>query len=153
MATIALNRKIRHDFEVLKKLEAGIVLAGSEVKAAKAGQINIGGGYIHLRDGEAFLVDAHIAPWKFSALSSYDPYRIRKLLLKKKELDYLIGKSRVKGLTIKPISVYTTHRGLIKLEIGILRGKKKFDKRETIKQKDLDRESRQQLKLKTRTGR
>lgn len=147
MATIAQNRKIKHDFEVLEKIEAGIVLNGSEVKATKAGQVNISGAYTHLRHNEAYVIGMHIAPWKFSSLAQYDPYQTRKLLLKKKELSYLIGKSQVAGLTIKPISVYTTERGLIKLEIGILRGKKKFDKRETIKQRDLGREARQNMKI------
>ena len=150
MATIAQNRKIKHDFEVLEKIEAGIVLIGSEVKAIKAGQVNINGAFVHLRHNEAFVVGMHIAPWKFSSLMQYDPYQTRKLLLKKKELDYLIGKSKVSGLTIKPISVYTINRGLIKLEIGVLRGKKKFDKRETIRKREVDRALRQTLKSKVR---
>lgn len=147
MAIITYNRKIAHDFEILEKIEAGIALIGSEVKSIKAGQINIEGGYVNLRSAEAYLVGAHVAPWKFKSDAAYDPYRSRKLLLNKKELNYLIGKAAIKGLTIKPISVYTTKRGLIKLEIAVLRGKKQFDKRETIRKRELERETSRKIKI------
>lgn len=152
MPIITKNKKIFHDYEILEKYEAGIELLGHEVKAVKAGQIKIDGAYILFKNNEGYLVGAHIAPWRFRAPDlSYDPYRRRRLLLKRKEIDYLNGKSTVQGLTIKPISVYTTKQGLIKLEIGIARGKKQFDKRETIKQRDLDRESRQALKSRSKS--
>lgn len=153
MPTITKNKKIFHDYEILEKYEAGIELLGHEVKSAKAGQAKLDGAYILFRHNEAYIVGAHIPRWRFSAPdATYDPTRKRRLLLKRKELDYLSGKSTVPGLTIKPISMYTTKHGLLKLEIAVVRGKKQFDKRETIKKRDLERESRQHLKLKTKGG-
>ncbi len=152
MKIITKNKKLFHDFEVLETYDAGLELFGYEVKAVKGGQIKIDGAYILFKQNEAFLVGAHIAPWRFKAPDAgYDPYRRRRLLLKRKEIDYLNGKSTVQGLTVKPISVYTTESGLLKLELGVMRGKKKFDKRETIKQRELSRESRQALKSRSKS--
>jgi SsrA-binding protein len=148
MPNLAVNKKGLHDYQVLEKFEAGIALTGPEVKSAKAGQINLTGGYITISAlGQAGLIGAHIAPYKPAAAiqASYDPTRTRRLLLRKKEIDYLMGKSREKGLTIMPISVYTKG-SLIKLEIGLVRGKKQFDKRESIKKREIDREIKRKLK-------
>lgn len=142
---LAANKRAYYDYEILEKLEAGVVLSGQEVKSAKHGNINLAGSYIIIRGGEAYLVGTHIAKYKFAGrLKDYDPQRTRKLLLKKKELSYLAGKSNEKRLTILPLSVYTTSRGRIKLEIGIGRGKKKFEKREMIKEREVGRKIRKE---------
>ena len=147
MKIITKNKKIFYDFQVLDKYEAGIELLGHEVKSVKAGQVKIDGAYILFKGNEAYLIGAHIAPWKFKAPDAADdPYRKRRLLLKKKEINYLRGKSAMQGLTIKPISVYTTSHGLIKLELAVVKGKQKFDKRESIKKRDIERETRQTMK-------
>lgn len=141
MGLIVKNKRALYDYEILEKFEAGIVLSGQEVKSAKGGNINLTGAYVIIRGNEAFLVGALIAKYKFAGkLTDYDPQRTRKLLLTKKELSYLTGKSQVKGLTILPLSVYTTPRGRIKLEIGIGRGKRKHEKREVIKKREVERE-------------
>ncbi|MEA3272546.1 MAG: SsrA-binding protein SmpB [Patescibacteria group bacterium] len=145
--SIAINKKALFDYEILEKLEAGLVLTGQEVKSVKNGQINLKGSYVTLKDGEAYLLNAHISPYKKAGiLKDYNPTRSRKLLLHKKELTRLIGKSQEKGLTIIPLKVYTKGRGKIKIEIGIGRGKKKYEKRETIKKREVEREIRQKMK-------
>lgn len=143
MPLITKNKRAFYDYEILEKFEAGIVLTGQEVKSAKAGHINLTGSYVIIRGGEALLVGAQIAPYKFAGrLLNYDPQRTRKLLLKKKELSYLAGKSQEGRLTILPLSVYTKARGKIKVEIGVGRGKKQFEKREVIKKRETEREVR-----------
>jgi len=151
MPTLATNKKALHDYQVLEKLEAGIVLTGPEVKSVKAGQINLKGSYISIDSkSQAWLVDVHVSPYRpaTSVQTDYQPNQRRKLLLKKKEIDYLRGKSKEKGLTILPISVYTKG-SLIKLEIAIVKGKKQHDKRETIKKREVDREIRRKLRSKS----
>lgn len=146
MPNYAQNKKVRFDYEILETLEAGLVLSGQEVKSIRAKQIKLDGSYISLSHGEAFLKQAHISPYKFAGtLENYDPDQPRKLLLKKKELAYLAGKSEEKGLTIVPLSVYTKG-SKIKIEIGIARGKKIHDKRRILKKRDQDREMRRAVK-------
>lgn len=148
MPTLATNKKGLFDYQVLEKFEAGIVLSGPEVKSVKSGQINLKGSYVSVNDaGQVALVNAHVSPYKPAAAvqTGYIPDHSRRLLLTKKEINYLRGKSREKGLTIMPISVYTKG-GLIKIEIGLVRGKKQFDKREIIKKREVDREIRRRLK-------
>ncbi|MAF13982.1 MAG: SsrA-binding protein [Parcubacteria group bacterium] len=148
MPNFATNKKALHDYTVIEKFEAGIVLSGPEVKSVKAGQINLKGSYISIDSkSELWLVGAHISSYKpaVSVQTDYQPDRSRKLLLRNKEIDHLRGKSKEKGLTILPISVYTKG-SLIKLEIGIVKGKKKQDKRQTIKKREVDREIRRKLK-------
>lgn len=148
MSIITKNKRAFYDYEILEKFEAGIVLSGQEVKSAKAGHINLTGSYVIIRGGEAFLVGAQIAPYKFAGrLPNYDPQRTRKLLLKKKELSYLTGKSQEERLTILPLSLYTKARGKIKIELGVGRGKKQFEKREIIKKKETEREIRRKYGL------
>jgi SsrA-binding protein len=150
MPNLTTNKQALHDYQVLEKIEAGIVLSGPEVKSIKAGQINLKGSYISIDSkSQVWLIGAHIASYKpaASVQANYDPSQNRKLLLRKKEIDYLRGKSKEKGLTILPISVYTKG-SLIKLEIGIAKGKKQYDKRETIKKRSIDREIRRRLKRK-----
>jgi SsrA-binding protein len=143
--SITTNKLAYHDYHVLDTFEAGLVLAGPEVKAVKAGGINLKGSYISINsDREAVLVKAHISAYSPAHLvqRDYDPYRERKLLLNKKELKALFGKSKESGITIVPLKIYLSH-GLVKLEIGVARGKKKHDKRDDIKKRDFNRRKRQ----------
>ncbi len=145
MKTLADNKKARFDYEVLEKFEAGLVLNGQEVKSIRNGNIGLKASYIVIKEGEPYLIGATIPPYQpKNALPDYDPERLRKLLLNKKEIDYLIGKTREKGLTLIPLKVYTKY-AKIKLEFGIAKGKRKIDKRETIKKRDGDREIRREL--------
>lgn len=148
MPNLATNKKALHDYQVLEKLEAGIVLSGPEVKSAKGGQINLKGSYISIdNQSQVWLIGAHISAYKPAVANQkdYQADQKRKLLLKSKEIDYLRGKSKSVGLTILPISVYTKG-SLIKLEIGIVKGKKQRDKRELIKKREIDRDIRRKLK-------
>ena len=151
MPTIATNKKALHDYKVLEKFEAGIVLSGPEVKSVKAGQINLKGSYISIdNQSQVWLIDAHISLYKpaASVQTDYQPGQKRKLLLNSKEIDYLRGKEKEKGLTILPISVYTKG-SLIKLEIAIAKGKKQHDKREIIKKREINREIRRKIRHKS----
>lgn len=147
MKTLAKNKKAYFDYKILETIEAGIVLTGPEVKSVKQNQINLKGAYVAITNNEANLLNAHIAPYKFAGKIKYDPKRSRKLLLHKKEIDYLIGKSHEQGLTTLPLSVYLK-KGIIKIEIGIGQGKKKYDKRETIKKREADRTIKRAIKRK-----
>jgi len=139
MPTIIKNKKGLHNYEVLEKFEAGIVLSGQEVKSVKQGHIHLDGSYVRIKKGEAWLVGAEIPKYRHAgSLRDYDAKRDRKLLLRKKEIRYLVGKTQEKGLTLIPVSVYTK-RSKIKLEIGVARGKKKHDKREVIKKREDER--------------
>jgi SsrA-binding protein len=151
MATLAINKKAGFDYEFLEKFEAGIVLTGQEVKSIRQGQASLAGAFVFLdRKGEAYLTNAQIPPFKFAGpLPSYDPKRSRKLLLRQKELNYLIGKLKQSGLTVIPISLYTKD-SKIKLEFALARGKKKADKRQTIKEKETKRDIDRALKQKFR---
>lgn len=147
--SIADNRKAFFDFEILEKLEAGLLLTGQEVKAVRSGHISLKGAFVTFHNEQAFLTNAHISKYKQAGkLTDYDPTQSRRLLLHKREIRYLQGKSHEKGLTIIPLSVYTKKR-FIKMEIAIARGKKSYDKREAIKKRDNDRELRQALKNKS----
>lgn len=148
MPQIAINKKALADYTILEKFEAGIALQGPEVKSVKAGQINLKGSYITIDSkSQTWLIGAHISAYKPAAAvqRDYQPTRSRSLLLRKKEVDYLQGKSREKGLTILPISVYTKG-SLIKLELAVAKGKKQYDKRQSIKKREIDREIRRSLK-------
>lgn len=146
MAGYAENRKVRFDYEVLEKFEAGIELIGTEVKAVRGGQMSLEGSFVIVRGGEAYLMNANIPPYQIAnAPKDYDPLQNRKLLLTKKEIEELGDSGKNKSLTIVPISVYNKGRK-IKVEIALVRGKKKFDKRETIKKRETDREVRREYK-------
>ncbi|MEJ0021895.1 MAG: SsrA-binding protein SmpB [Candidatus Doudnabacteria bacterium] len=139
MSTLAQNRKAFHDYSIEETVEAGLVLAGHEVKSAKTGQASLAGAYVTIRAGEGFLRNAYIGKYKqASNLEGHDESRERKLLLHKKEIERLQTKSKEKGLTLIPLELYTK-KGLIKLKIGLAKGKKQFDKRESIKKKELKR--------------
>jgi SsrA-binding protein len=149
MTVLAVNKRAHFDYEILGTYEAGVVLFGHEVKSIKTGHVSLKGSYVTFKSAvgaaklpEIYLVNAHIPYYKFAAPSEqYDPYRSRKLLLKKNELRYLVGKKQEKGLTLVPLKLYTK-RSLIKLEFGIGRGKKQHDKREAIKKRDVERQMR-----------
>ncbi len=146
MATLAVNKRARYDYEILDTFEGGLVLTGPEVKSAKNGRMQLKGAFVHIRDGEAWLVNSFIAKYgPAGAQPNYDPNRNRKILLHKRQINKLIGKSKAEGLTLVPLKVYTK-RDLIKIEIGIGKGKKAHDKREAIKKRDVDRQIRQKMK-------
>ena len=146
MVVFAQNKKARFDYEILETFQAGIVLIGTEVKAIKTGHISIKGSFVVMRDNELFLIGANIPPYQpKNAPKDYEPERARKLLLTKSEIKHLIGKIKQKGLTLVPLKVYTIKRK-IKITFGIGKGKKKYDKRETIKKREFDREKSRALK-------
>lgn len=145
MKILALNKKAKLDYQVLETYEAGILLSGPEVKSAKLGQISLKGSYVTLKENEAWLLNCHISPYKKAALKEYDPTRTRKLLLHKKEINSLIGKLKQKGLTLIPLRVYTT-KGLVKIEIGLCKGKRKYEKRELIKKQEAKRKMQRALR-------
>lgn len=139
----ATNDRARYDYEILEKYEAGLVLVGHEVKAIRNNKISIKGSYVKIFGEEAWLVGAVISPYQANNVpADYDPQRDRKLLLKKSELKYLIGKSQEKGLSLVPLKIFDAH-GMIKLELGVGKGKKKYDKREVIKKRETERKIRQ----------
>jgi SsrA-binding protein len=148
MATLAFNKRSGFDYQLMDRYEAGIVLTGPEVKSIKTGHISLKGSFVTLKGGELYLTNANIPPYIHAGiLKNYDPTRPRKLLLKKSEIKSLIGKVRISGLTLVPIRVYTKKR-LIKLEFAVAKGKKKYDKRESIKKRDAERKIKQELKNK-----
>jgi len=145
MPVLAENKKAYFNYEILEKFEAGVVLNGQEVKSLKTNGVNLAGSYIVLKDEEVFWIGANIPPYQPRNIgSSYDPERSRKILLKKSEIKFLLGKARQKGLTLMPLKVYTV-RGKIKLEFAIVKGKRKFDKRDIIKKRDVEREIRREM--------
>jgi len=146
MPTLALNKYALHDYTVLEKLSAGIVLSGPEVKSIRGGHINLKGSYITVHNGEVFLTNAHIGQYKQAGThQNLDAYRSRKLLLQKKEIARLVGKLKEKGLTAVPLTIYTS-RSRIKVDIAVARGKQQFEKRELLKKRAIDREIRTTLK-------
>jgi SsrA-binding protein len=147
MAVLSENRKAYFNYQILEKFEAGISLIGQEVKSIKTKGLNLAGSYVVIRNNEAFWVGAKIPPYQpKNAPSDYNPERWRKLLLKKSEIKYLIGKANQKGLTLLPLKVYTM-KGKIKLEFGAAKGLKKIDKRELIKKRETQREIEKELKF------
>ncbi len=152
MKVLAQNRKANFDYQILEKFEAGISLIGQEVKSIRSGRASLKGSYVVLKHSvkggtpEVFLIGANIPPYQPKNITKdYNPERSRKLLLKKSEIKYLIGKTKEKGLTLVPLRVYTKTR-MIKIEFGIGKGKKKADKREIIKKRETEREIRKALK-------
>ncbi len=137
----ATNKKAFHDYFILDKLEAGIVLFGTEVKSIREARINLKDSYAMIKQGEAFLLNCHISPYSHGNRQNHEPTRTRKLLLHAKEIRKLIGKTQEKGLTLVPLRVYL-RRGKIKVELGVARGKKLHDKRETERRKEMDQEAR-----------
>lgn len=136
---LASNRRARHDYEIVKVVEAGLVLLGSEIKSVRAGRVSLQEAYVAIDGGEAWLVGAHIAPWQAGSYSDHDPLRRRKLLLAAKEIFELGRTVQLKGLTLVPLRLYLKG-GWAKLEVGVGRGKKHYDKRESLKDRDSARE-------------
>ena len=147
MKTLAENKKAYFNYRILEKFEVGVSLIGQEVKSIKTRGVNLAGSYVVIKNSEAFWIGARISPYQPKNVPpDYNPERSRKLLLKKSEIKYLIGKAKQKGLTLIPLRVYTK-RGKIKLEFGIAKGLKKVDKRELIKKREVERELKRELKL------
>jgi SsrA-binding protein len=146
MQIYASNEKAHFDYEILESFEAGLVLTGQEVKSVKRGSASIKGAYVKILGGEAWLLGATVPPYQASNVpTAYDAQRNRKLLLKRKELEYLTGKSQERGLTLVPVKLYNKN-GLVKLEIGVGRGKKKGDKRSKIQKREVERTIERTLK-------
>jgi SsrA-binding protein len=145
MKVLSTNKKAFFDYEIIDSLEVGIVLLGTEVKSAKEGKVNLKDSFVKIMNGEAYLLNCHISPYSHGNITNHDPTRTRKLLLHKKELNKLIGKSKEKGLTLIPLKMYLKGNK-IKVEIALAKGKKIYDKRESIKKKDISREIKRELK-------
>jgi len=147
--TVCVNKRARFEYEITENFEAGMVLKGTEVKSLRQGQASIKEAFAEVRGGEVFLVDSHIPPYVFGNINNHEPKRRRKLLLKSREIKRLSGKLAEKGLTLIPLRIYF-RRGMAKVELGMGRGKKIRDKRETIKrreaQREMDREVRERLR-------
>jgi len=141
MNDIASNKKAFFDYEILEKIEAGIALLGSEIKSVRAGQVSLQDAHGVIRGTEIFLLNAYIAPYEKGQKEGYEPYRSRRLLLHKKEIDRLIGKIKEKGLALIPLRFYFSHN-VLKVELGLGRGKKKYEKRESIKKRESERKLR-----------
>jgi SsrA-binding protein len=146
MTTFVHNKKAHFDYEILEKYEAGIELLGFEVKSLKNSQGSLDGAYVLIRGGEAFVMNMFVAPYQEkNTPKDYEPRRNRRLLMTKKDMAELAGTESNQGLTIVPISIYNKNN-LIKVSVAVVRGKKKFDKRETTKKREVDREIRRDLK-------
>jgi SsrA-binding protein len=143
--TIATNRKAHHDYNILETLEVGIALRGSEIKSVRASQVSLGEAYVKPENGELWLINAYIARYDAASYMGHDPVRQRKLLVHRKELLRLSARLAEKGLTLVPLRMYLKD-GIAKLEIGLGRGKKLYDKRETIARRDAEREIERTLK-------
>ena len=142
---LVTNRAALHEYHILDRLEAGIALQGTEVKSVRAGQIQLKESYVAVRDGEAWLFNAHISPYTHGNRGNHDPVRTRKLLLHRREIDRLESEAGGSGMTLVVTRVYLK-KGRVKFEIGVARGKKLYDKRETEMRRTVERETRAQLK-------
>ena len=147
---VATNREAYHNYHILETHECGVVLTGTEVKSAREGRCNLKDSYAQMRDGEAWLLNAHISPYSHGHRDNHMPTRTRKLLLHKSEIIKLASKTQEKGLTLVATRMYLKN-GRLKVELGVAKGKKLHDKRETIKRRDADREARAAMKSGART--
>ena len=137
--TVSVNRKARRDYFIDETLEAGIVLTGSEIKSVRAGRVNLADSYVLLKDGEAWLLNTHIAPYRHASGPGHDPRRTRKLLLHRYQLDRLAGRVRAKGFTVVPLRMYLKNNRA-KVEVALARGKKQYDKRQSLAERDAQRD-------------
>jgi SsrA-binding protein len=142
---ITVNRKARHEYAIIQTFEAGIVLQGTEVKALRAGKANLVDSYATVREGEVWLLSAHISEYTQGNINNHNPTRERKLLLNKAEIRKLIGKVKEKGLTLIPLRLYFKN-GKVKVELALVKGKKEYDKRETIAKRDFQRDQERKIK-------
>lgn len=143
---IANNKKAYHDYFILEKYEAGIVLHGTEVKSLRMGKCSIKEAFIRIEDGEVFLYGMHVSPYEKGNIFNKDPLRVKKLLLHKKEIERIFGKMKERGNTVVPLKVYFS-KSLVKVEIGLAKGKKLYDKRNDIAKKDQKREAQREFKV------
>jgi len=141
-----LNRRARHDYHILDTMEAGIMLTGAEVKSIRSGQANLAEAHCIIKNGNVLLIGCHISAYKPAAAQNLDPTRSRKLLLHKQEIRKLIGKLKEKGITLVPLKLYFNEHGFAKLELGLARGKKLYDKRQAIKERDIKRDLQRHYK-------
>lgn len=142
---ITVNRKAKHEYAILQTFEAGVVLKGTEVKSLRQGKANLVDSYANIKGGEIFLVGAHISVYDQGNINNHEPTRTRKLLLNKREIRKLIGKVKEKGLTLIPLKLYFKN-GKVKVELALAKGKKVYDKRETIAKRDLKRDQERRFK-------
>jgi SsrA-binding protein len=138
--TVALNRRARHEFSIEDTFEAGLVLTGTEIKSIRAGKVQLANSYARIERDEAWLIGAHIAPFEQANRYNHEPKRTRKLLLRRSEIDELLGKTKSKGLTIVPLRLYLNDKGRAKLELGLARGKQLHDRRRDIADRDSRRD-------------
>jgi SsrA-binding protein len=143
---VATNRKAYHDYFIEEKFEAGIVLKGTEVKSLRDRRVNLQDSYADVKEGEVFLHHCHISPYSHGNMMNHDPIRTRKLLLHRKEINKLLGKTQQKGLTLIPLRIYFSERGQVKVELGLAKGKKQHDRRESIKAREAGREVERAIK-------
>ena len=146
MKTIAENRKARHEYFVLESFEAGLVLTGTEVKSIRQGAVNLKDSWCSIEDGELFIKQMHISPYEKGNIYNRDPLRVRKLLMHKAEIHRLLGKVKTEGLTLVPLSLYFKD-GRVKVQLGLCKGKKLYDKREDAAKRDAKREIDRHLKM------
>jgi SsrA-binding protein len=147
--TVAVNRRARHEYAVEETLEAGIVLTGTEIKSIRAGRVNLAEAYARIERGEAWLIGAHIAPYEQGNRNNHEPTRTRKLLLHRDQISELVGRTQAKGFTLVPLKLYIRD-GMAKLELGVGKGKKAYDKRRTIAERDVRREIERSTKERVR---
>ena len=143
---VATNRKAYHDYFIEEKFEAGMVLKGTEVKSLRDRRVNLQDSYASVKEGEVFLHHCHISPYSHGNLMNHDPIRTRKLLLHRKEINKLLGKTQQKGLTLIPLRIYVSGRGRAKVELGLAKGKKQHDRRASIKAREAGREVERAMK-------
>ncbi|MGQ0555441.1 MAG: SsrA-binding protein SmpB [Nitrospiraceae bacterium] len=143
---VATNRKAYHDYFIEEKFEAGIVLKGTEVKSLRDRRVNLQDSYADVKEGEVFLHHCHISPYSHGNMMNHDPIRTRKLLLHRKEINKLLGRTQQKGLTLIPLRIYFSERGQVKIELGLAKGKKQHDRRESIKAREAGREVERAIK-------
>jgi len=143
---VATNRKAFHDYFIEERFEAGIMLQGTEVKSLREGRVNLQDSYASVRGTEVFLHQCHISPYSHGNIMNHDPTRARKLLLHRKEINKLMGKTQQKGLTLVPLRIYFSARGQAKLELGLAKGKKQHDRRESIRTREAGREVERAIK-------
>lgn len=144
--TVTVNRKARHDYEILETYEAGIVLTGPEVKSVRQGKVSLSEAYARVNKGELWLYNMHIAPYDPVLQRNYDPRQPRKLLMHRREIDRLMGLTQQRGLTLVPLRVYFNERGYAKIELGLAKGKRKMDRRREIMEREMKREVDRALK-------
>jgi SsrA-binding protein len=150
---IATNRKAHFEYEVLDKLECGIVLIGPEVKSLRAGRANLGDAYAVIRRGELFLEKLHISPYEPATRANAEPQRSRKLLAHRREISRFEGRVRERGFTLVPLRLYFDDKGKVKVELALARGKHRYDKRETIKRRESDRDEQRAMRGRATRGR